>query len=129
MISPALLVVAFAPEGEELKHPVVSIRVRVNGKTDEHIEKDLEADVAGYSKEYPEVVVQPLDLAHGSYASVGSKVIERGMFSEYVLYVNPGKEYKSILSLALSIRGREATADEMNAFRQVVQSLQVLANK
>ena len=117
------------PEGEEPKHPVVSIRVRVNGKTDEQIEKDLEVDVAGYSKEYPDVVVRPLDVAHASYASVGSTVIERGIFSEYVLYVNPGKEHKLILSIALSIRGREATVDEMNAFREVVRSLQVLASK
>ena len=117
------------PEGEELKHPVVSIRLRVNGKTDEQIEKDLEVDVAGYLKEDPGLVVAPLDVAHPTYRTVGSSVIGRGMFSEYVLYLNPGKELKIILSLALSIRGREATAEEMNAFREVVQSLQVLPNR
>jgi hypothetical protein len=113
------------PEGEETRHPVVSIRVRVNGKTDEQIEKDLAVDVAGYLKDDPDVVVKPLELAHASYATVGSTVTERGRFSEYVLYLNPGKEYKVILSLALSIRGREATPEEMNAFRDVVQSFAV----
>ena len=117
------------PKEEETKHPVVSIRVRVNGKTDEQIEKDLEIDVAGYLKEDPDVVVKPLDVAHATYSSVGSSVIERGMFSEYVLYVNPGKDFNFILSIALSIRGREATSDEMNAYREVVQSLQVMPAK
>jgi hypothetical protein len=115
--------VVFLPQAAESRKADVTIRVRVGKKTDDNIAGDLTADMDGYKKEYPKVEFSELSDIDSRYPVVAKMFFVRGEFYEYVAYLNPGKEYPHILSVALSKAKEAATPSEMAAYQKVIQSL------
>jgi len=115
--------IVFVPEAAASRKADVTIRVRVNKKADEEIAKDMEVDMAEYKRQYPAVTFSELKVEHPKYPLVSQLFAVRGEFAEYVTYLNPGKEYPFILSVALSKAKDEASPDELAAYREVVASL------
>lgn len=118
--------IVFFPENVESKAADVTIRVRVNDKTDEDMGKDLRADMEEYRARFPKVFFTDLALTHPSYPLVSKLMSVPNEFFEYVAYVNPGKEYPYLLSVAMSKRKDAATPEEFVAFRKVLESLQFM---
>ena len=116
--------IVFVPDTHASRKEDVTIRVRVNKKTDEDISQDLEADMAGYRRKFSAISFSELSVEHPSYPLVAKLFAVRGHFAEYVTYLNPGKEYPYILSVALSTVKDQATPEEFAAYREVVRSLQ-----
>jgi len=120
--------IVFLPEAAESKSADVTIRVRVNDKTDEDTAADLQADRDTYKREYPQVQFDELAVSHPQYATFSEVFFLPGSFYEYVAYVNPGPKHHLLLSVAMSKARSAATPAELEAFRKVLGSLQVLSD-
>lgn len=118
--------IVFLPEDVQSKAANVTIRVRVNYKTDEDLAKDLRADMEEYRAKFPEVIFTDLALSHPSYLLVSKLMSVPNEFFEYVAYVNPGKEYPYVLSVAMSKTKDPASSEELLAFRKVLDSLRFM---
>ncbi|HEX9944516.1 MAG TPA: hypothetical protein VGG03_21095 [Thermoanaerobaculia bacterium] len=119
--------IVFFPGSEASRAADVTIRVRLNEKVDENLAADLEADMEGYKKEFPGVAFGDLDVKHPSYATFAKVFSKPGEFFEYVTYLNPGPQYPFHVSVAMSKKKAAATAEELAAYREVLQSLRVLS--
>jgi hypothetical protein len=115
--------IVFVPEASASRTADVTIRVVVGKKSDENIAEDLSADMAEYRRKYPAVTFSELKVDHPRYPLVAKLFAVRGEFAEYVTYLNPGKEFPYILSVAMSKMKDEATSEELEAYRQVLRSL------
>jgi hypothetical protein len=118
--------IVFLPEQASSKAADVTIRIRVNSKTDEEISKDLAADMEEYRAKYPKVTFTDLAVSHARYPVVSKLMSVRNEFFEYVAYLNPGKEYPYVLSVAMSKARVAASTEELAAFRKVLASLQFM---
>jgi hypothetical protein len=118
--------IVFFPEDPSSRAADVTIRVRVNGKTDEDIAGDLAADMDEYRGKFPKVTFTELAVSHPRYQVVSKLMSVPGEFSEYVVYLNPGKGYPYVLSVAMSKAKVAASAEELVAFRKVLASLQFM---
>ena len=115
--------VVFYPGSPESRTDDVTIRVRVGKKHDENIAEDLKADMDGYRREYPKVEFENLPISHLTYPTVASVFFWKDHFFEYVAYLNPGKEFPYILSVAMSKANSRASREELAAFDKVLQSI------
>ena len=118
--------IVFFPEDPSSRAADVTIRVRVNGKTDEDIAGDLAADMDEYRGKFPKVTFTELAASHPRYQVVSKLMSVPGEFFEYAVYLNPGKECPYVLSVAMSKAKVAASAEELAAFRKVLASLQFM---
>jgi hypothetical protein len=118
--------VVFFPGTAGPKDGEVNIRVRVNDKVDEDTVKDLEADMQGYRKEYPEIQFAEIPFKHAEYATFAKLFVQPGNLYEYTAYLNPGPRHPFNLSVTLSKGKSAATPAELAAYETVLKSLKVL---
>jgi hypothetical protein len=107
----------------ELAKNDVTIRVKVSGKVDENTIEDLNYDMEGYKKEFPDVQFGDLNLAHGEYKTFARTAFIPNQFYEYVAYLNPGPGKRFILSVAMSKKGEPANEDELKAYESILKSI------
>lgn len=115
--------IAFFPAAPSSRAADVTIRVKVNTKTDERIEQDLKADMDGYRKEYPKVRFEELEAKHPKYPTEAKLFFVPGELYEYVAYLNPGKEFPFTLSVAMSKKAAPASDEERAAYEEVLRSI------
>jgi hypothetical protein len=121
--------ILFYPAGRALGRDDPLIRVGIYDKKDENTAADLEADMTSYRKAHPDVRFEDLDAPHPQYATYPKLFAAQGRFYEYVVYVNPGKGFQYLFSVALSTGKRPATEAELEAFRTVTGSLLAMGEK
>jgi hypothetical protein len=105
------------------------VRVVVSSKADEDTAADLAHDMESYRSEFSEAKFKDIAVSHASYRTFAKLFYVPGKFYEYVTYVNPGADSSNLLSVSLNKQRTEATAAELSAYGQVIQSLQLLAPK
>lgn len=115
--------VLFYPKGHRGKALEGMIRVGIYRKQDENTLADLQTDMDGYKKKYSGVLFEDLEASHGLYASFPKLVVVEGHIHEYVAYVNPGKNFWFLFSVALSTGKKRASENELRAFREITTSL------
>lgn len=115
--------ILFYPKGRRGKALEGMIRVGIHRKQDEDTLVDVQKDMDGYKKKYPKIIFEDLDASHGLYASFPKLFVVEGLIHEYVVYVNPGKSFWFLFSVALSTGKRRASDDELKAFREIAASL------
>jgi hypothetical protein len=114
--------VVFLPPEESVKNDV-TIRVRVNHKVDENTIEDLNYDMQGYKKSFPDAQFSDLNIAHAEYKTFARTVFVPNRFYEYVAYVNPGPEKPYVFSVAMSKKTGPATEAELKAYDAVLKSV------
>jgi len=119
--------VVFYRQGESADAAVALLRIRVNDKTDENLDAELQADIDHYRTQYPKIEFRNLAVAHPSYRVVAKLFALPGEWYEYVAYVNPGPGRPWIFGASMNKQRAEATPDELNAFRRVIASLELLS--
>ena len=92
-------------------------------KHDEQTENDLIYDINGYKKKYTNLIEQELIVGHKDYKCFSKVIYVPDKFYQYIVYVNPGQKYKSGISISMNISKREATEEELKAFREIISSL------
>ena len=99
------------------------IRVRVNSKLDENTNEDLNYDMEQYKTKYPEINFKNISVTHPRYSVYPKLFYIPNDFYEYVTYINPGPDFNKMFSVSMNIQKREATEDEFNAYKKVIESL------
>jgi hypothetical protein len=99
------------------------IRVRVNDKVDENTMEDLSYDMQQYQANYPDLRFSDISVAHHRYRVFPKLFFIPNVFYEYVAYVNPGADVDKMFSVSMNVKNREATTDELNAYKRVIDSL------
>jgi hypothetical protein len=102
------------------------IRITVASKVDEDSEKDLQSDMKAYSEQYPGAVFTDLSVSHPTYRVLSKLFQVRGESYEYVTYLNPGPEFRHVLSIAFNKQGSPASKQELSTFREVAASLRMV---
>jgi hypothetical protein len=115
--------IIFYPKEHDMTTAYGVIRVRVNDKKDEDTGADLAADMEAYRKQFEAIQFQDLEASHPRYPCFPKLFCLEGKFHEYVSYLNPGKEYGYMFSVAMNTKDKTATESELLAFRTVVSSL------
>jgi len=119
----------FIRKGETLDKAGATIRVRVNKKTDEHIEEDMKADVEQYRSQYPGVKFKDLQLENKGSKVLAKIFYKEGSFFEYVAYLNPGPSVTQMFSSSMNVSKRDANSSELGAYKAVVSSLHFLTDQ
>jgi hypothetical protein len=97
--------------------------VRLNDKEDEDTAADLKYDMDGYRAKYPKIQFVDFTVTHRTYLVMPKLFLLPGEFAEYVAYLNPGPKAKFLISASMNKQREQASAEELEAFRLVVQSL------
>jgi hypothetical protein len=118
--------VVFYRKDESADAAVALLRIRINHKTDENIDADLQADMDHYRSQYPKVEFRSLSVSHPSYRVAAKLFTIPGEWYEYVAYLNPGRGKPWIFGASMNKQRSEATAEELAAFRKVIASLALL---
>ena len=95
-------------------------------KADEETGEDLKADIEQYKGNFPELVEEDFSTQHPAYGCFARCLYVEGDFYQYLVYVNPGANFKRGVSLALNTSKRRPTDEELRGFRQIVYSFVML---
>jgi|WetSurSiteA1Bulk_404760.scaffolds.fasta_scaffold21532_2 hypothetical protein len=99
------------------------IYIRINKKVDENVQEDLKYDMKQYRDRYPKIQFSDISVSHASFALYAKLFYETNLFYEYVTYINPGKGKPFTLSAAMNVQKREANAEELAAYKEIISSL------
>jgi hypothetical protein len=109
----------------ELKNGGAIVQVLAFTKQDEQTNKDLEADVASYKRDYPKAKFQDFKVKHKSYKTYSKLVFIDKKFYQYIVYINGGSKYKTGFSVAMNILNRQATQEELQSYLDIIASLTI----
>jgi len=118
--------ILFYKPGDSLQTAKALIFVRVNKKSDEYVEKDLEWDMDQYKKQYPNVQFKDIQVFHPKYKTYSKLFYIKETFYEYVTYINPGAGKPVTLSAAMNLQRNEASKEELDAYQKVIETLVLL---
>lgn len=102
--------------------------IQVTGVTKKDVDsgKELEMEIAQYREDYPTLKEKELVTAHKLYKCFSSFLSVNGQFYKYITYVNPGDASKKVLIVIMYLPKREATGAELEGYKKVVESLEML---
>lgn len=102
------------------------IQILAFKKKDENTIEDLNFDIQSYVERYESLKQKDLNINHSSYKTFGKQVYVEGNFYQYILYINPGKEYKFGISIALNINKTELENEDLEIFKTIVKSVKAM---
>jgi hypothetical protein len=102
------------------------ILLSVPHKFDENVSLFLEGDIERTRKQYPDLQLADLDVKHPRYAAFSRTLSRPGQFFIYEAYLNPGSELANALFVELSKPKEPATPAELAAYKEIIQSLQIV---
>ena len=118
--------IIFYKSKEDIDNGGALIQVFNFNKQDEKTENDLQSDIKTYIDKYKDLKQQDFSVTHKEYKCYSKLVYVENAVYQYIVYLNPGKKYKSGLSVAMNISKRPATEEELKAFREIIPSLIML---
>ena len=110
--------------GESFGQHGVLIAIRIAKKVDEDTKEDLGHDMREFRKLYPDVQFKDLQAPHPAYASHAKLFAISRSRHDYVTYLNPGAGVPVLFSVTMTTGKREADKKDLQAYREVVQSLE-----
>ena len=95
-------------------------------KQDENTIEDLNFDINSYIEKYENLKQKELTINHSSYKTFCKEVYVEGSFYQYIVYLNPGKEFEFGISVALNINKTELENEDLEIFKNIVKSVKAL---
>lgn len=102
------------------------IQVAAITKKDVDSGKEMEKELVQYREDYPTLKEKQLITSHKTYKCFSTFIAVNGQFYRYITYVNPGDTAKKIFTVIMNLPKREATPAELEAYRKIVESLEIL---
>lgn len=103
------------------------VQLSVFLKPDEFTEKDLEENISTYKNEYSNLKETNIDsIVHPTYRTYGKLEYVPDDFYQYIIYLNPGQQFKYGFSVGMNIYKRPANNEELDAIKLIVSSLHML---
>jgi len=118
--------ILFYQNKKDIKKGGTIIQVYNFKKKDEQTENDLIYDIDSYKKDYQNLIEKDLLVTHKDYKCFSKLIFLKDNFYQYIVYINPGPEYKSGISVSMNISKRPATESELSAFNEIISSLVML---
>lgn len=118
--------IIFYKKNTKLESDEPLIQVLAFKKHDEQTNKDLEADIASYKKDYPKAKLQDFEARHKNYKCFSKLVYVEKSFYQYIVYMNGGQKYKTAFSVAMNISRRPATQAEIKSYLFIIESLTIV---
>lgn len=118
--------IIFFKSKDELKNGGAIIQINVFKKQDEKTEKDLEYDIKSYIDKYKDLKKQELIVSNKEYKCFSMHIYVDKVFYMYTAYINPGVNFKKGFSVSMNVSKRNATEEELTAFREIIASLVML---
>ena len=118
--------VIFHEAGKPADSAAGVIRVRVNDKVSENTAADMAEDEGSYREQFPGVQFRDVAVSCDPYRCLSEIFFVPEKFYEYVTYLNPGAKKPVLISISMNSDKAEATAQELDAYKAVIQSLTVL---
>jgi len=118
--------IVFYKSIDDLNNGGALIQVLVFKKQDENTIEDLKYDLVNYKKKYKDLKIKDIQITHKDYQCFSKVVLMNGKFTQYISYINPGEEYKNGFSVSMNIQKREANINELDAFKKIIESLQMI---
>ncbi|MDR3680668.1 MAG: hypothetical protein P4L41_11945 [Flavipsychrobacter sp.] len=111
---------------DSIKSGGALVQLAVFLKQDEFTDKDLEENISSYRNEYSNLKEADTDIKHPTYRSYGKLEYVPSDFYQYIVFINPGQQYKYGFSVAMNIYKRPATTEELDAFKEIVSTLKMI---
>ncbi len=108
----------------DYKNGGLIIQILAYKKQDEDTQEDLNYDVNAYKEEYKNLKEKEFIINHAYYPTYAREVYVEGSFYQYIVYINPGRQYEFGLSVALNINNREIDQKDLEIFKEIVKSIQ-----
>ena len=70
--------------------------------------------------------IKDIQITHKDYQCFSKVVLMNGKFTQYLSYINPGEKYKNGFSVSMNIKKREANINELDTFKKIIESLQMI---
>ena len=99
------------------------IQVFAFKKQDENTIEDLNFDINSYKERYVNLKQKDLKINHTSYVIFSKEVYVDSEFHQYIVYLNPGKEFKFGVSVALNINKTALSNTDLEIFKNLVKSV------
>lgn len=118
--------IIFYPATQTSETANTIIRVLITDKTDENINQDVEHDMGEYRAKYPKIIFRDVAASHPQYQVYPKLFTVPDSFYEYVAYVNPGPAKRLMFSVSMNKQGKDASVLELDTYRKIIASLQML---
>jgi hypothetical protein len=119
--------IIFYKKSETAENAKALIRILVAKKADENTKADLEYDMEGYKSKYSNIKFKDIDVSHPTYKTFPKLFFVPDTFFEYVVYINPGEGVPQLYSVSMNKQKKEATNEELEAFRSIVRSILMIS--
>lgn len=119
--------IIFYKKSETVENAKALIRILVARKADENTKADLEYDMEGYKSKYRNIKFKDIDVPHSAYKTFPKLFYIPDTFFEYVVYINPGEGVPQLFSVSMNKQKKEATNEELEAFRNIVRSILMIS--
>lgn len=120
--------IIFYKKSETAENAKALIRILVAKKADENTKADLEYDMEGYKSKYRNIKFKDINVNHPTYKTFPKLFFVPDTFFEYVVYINPGKEFTQLFSVSMNKQKKEATKEELEAFRNITSSILMISD-
>ena len=116
----------FYRNNENIQNAETVIRILIANKSDENTIEDLKYDMDSYRKQYPKVQFADVSVQHPEYKTYSKLFYVDNSFYEYVTYLNPGKNYRYIITVSMNLQKTKASKEDMQAYSSVIDSIRAL---
>jgi hypothetical protein len=114
--------VLFTPKAGSGPRILLSVVTKFN----ENANLFLQGDIERTRKQYPSLALADLDVRHPKYQVFAKTLSQPGQFFVYEAYLNPGSVLSRALFAQMSKAKEPATPAELAAYKEIVQSLQIV---
>ena len=115
--------IIFYKSQDDIDNGGALIQILLFKKQDENTIDDLKYDISKYKKKYKNLKLKDFFVKHNKYECFSKLVFVEKKFYQYIVYINPGKKYRSAFSAAMNISKVPATEKELKAFEEIIRSL------
>jgi len=90
--------------------------------------QELDEVLKNYMKRHRDVEVKEIKITHGQYTVAAKSTGIAGKFHEYLVFIDPGKEYHHLVVAAMRSMGTPAADRDLKAFQEIVESITYLGD-
>jgi hypothetical protein len=103
------------------------IQVYAFKKENATLREDLNSDIMNFREEYKKKEEEEdFTISCGGFTCYNKLLFVKDSVYQYVIYADPGKKYKSAISVSMNTSKRKATDSQLKALRKVVASIKML---
>ncbi len=104
----------------------IIIQVYTFKKENSNLKEDLNLDINNLMEEHRDLELNEFMINAGGFKCNSKLAFVKNKLYQYLVYMDPGKKYKSAVSVTMNTGFRKATDSEMKAIRRIVGSVKMI---